>query len=784
MTLGLIGKGLVFLAVAAFLASGILTLLKKPAPGKWAFYLGCLGIFGAFASLATLFATEQFQYEYVFGHSAKDLPIAYRVAAVWSGQQGSFLLWAVTSALFALVVMPFTGKYRRWFSTVYAFFLASLAAILAYETPYNLIKEAIVDKGHVMRPPSGNGLTPALQNYWVIIHPPTIFLGFGSLTVMFAWAIAAMLERDGKTWIPQVRPWAILSSAILGLGLCMGGFWAYETLGWGGFWAWDPVENVSFVPWIFTIAFYHGIMVQAARNRWIATNLLMGGIPFVLFTFGTLMTRSGLLGDTSVHSFAEMNRFALWILAGILFVSLALLFGAWLGRGLKLGRESAPRKEGLDRESAFSSGVLLLTLTGTAAALGMAWSFISALVLGRAHVIEAHTYQVALVWLFIPILLLVAIAPFMGWRKQSASELSGRFLNAFGLSLGVTGLCLWLFKSPLWGAGTAGQTKPSLEDGSPVFQAATVDLFGLHLPPLWAITGLVFLASFAAFANLWRIGEVFRRSKMSIGGFVSHTGVAILMAGLIISRGLEHHEVAVVPKDHPTKVLDYELAYDGMTKKDLFDRDNTVKMKMSGPGDSYTATPGLYYLENPDSSDKAMVWPHIHHHPLYDVYLSVGAPTLYANEKPMILKRGESAPLGQANVKFVDWHAPADPRSADAKWTADLVLTYKDQSFKVAAEMVRTETGMSPTLTKINNDLYVAMLGMNAEDGSITLQWPLVEPRFPVELFYKPMTFLVWLGAGILFLGGTLSALYRRNRQPSTAKVVEPTVEDAPLTAA
>src|SRR5262249_32064476 len=161
----------------------------------------------------------------------------------------------------------FSGMYRRWFTVSASVFLATVAGILCYETPFNVLPEAIAH-GKTFVSEHGGGMTPSLQNYWVVIHPPTIFSGFGTLAIFFAMAGAALLEKNAQDWIKIIRPWALLSIAILGVGICMGGLWAYETQGWGGFWAWDPVENASFIPWLFMVVLAHGIIVQTTRNKW------------------------------------------------------------------------------------------------------------------------------------------------------------------------------------------------------------------------------------------------------------------------------------------------------------------------------------------------------------------------------------------------------------------------------------------------------------------------------------------------------------------------------------
>ncbi|MDK3156340.1 cytochrome c biogenesis protein CcsA [Kamptonema cortianum] len=236
--LGYFGSFAVLAVLVLCLATIIVGLKGSDSKGLGGVLLlaATAGNFIAISILATLMLTSQFQFEYVRKHSALDHELHYRLAATWSGQEGSFLLWAVCSSLFVALLYPKVRHYRRWFEVVAAAFLAALAGILAFESPFTLT-QAGVDLS------DGFGMPPSLMNYWVVIHPPTIFLGFGSLTALFAMSMAAMLHKDHESWVPIIRPLTIVATTLLGLGLCMGGFWAYETLGWGGFWAWDPVET-------------------------------------------------------------------------------------------------------------------------------------------------------------------------------------------------------------------------------------------------------------------------------------------------------------------------------------------------------------------------------------------------------------------------------------------------------------------------------------------------------------------------------------------------------------
>ena len=174
-------------------------------------------------------------------------------------------------------------------------------------------------------PDDGRGLNPLLQNFWIVIHPPIFFLGFASTAVPFAHAISGLLRKDYKNWINVAVPWTLFTSAILGFGITLGGFWAYETLGWGGFWGWDPVENSSFIPWLVAVASVHTLLVQRRTGGFLRANFIMGMLPFLLVLYSTFLTRSGVLGDTSVHSFETPGMWVYILLVAL--IAFFIIFG-------------------------------------------------------------------------------------------------------------------------------------------------------------------------------------------------------------------------------------------------------------------------------------------------------------------------------------------------------------------------------------------------------------------------------------------------------------------------
>lgn len=770
---GDIGRYAVYLATLLF-AGSVVGWLWAPRVSSFrkaagiALNAGVLSLFVSFICLGVLFAANRFEYAYVFDHGDVGNAIQYRIAGIWSGQQGSFLLWACASGLFALLTVRGTGNLRRWYSVVYGGFLAALAGILAFESPFAL---NLAD-GKPVVPSNGAGLAPSLQNYWVTIHPPTIFLGFGALTVLFAYAFAALVERDYTGWLPKVRPWALVSLAVLGLGLCMGGFWAYETLGWGGFWMWDPVENVSFVPWCLTAAFIHGIVVQASRGTKKSANLLMGGLPFLTFIYGTFLTRSGFLSDASVHSFAEMDRSALKLLIGLMGISTVGFLGLYLLRATRMQKEAPDNSQPADapmfgRETLINLGIAAISAIGVATLIGMSIPFVQALQHKPSKIVEEGLYHQVLTWFFIPTIVLMAVAPFARWKNVSPKELLSKAYSILCISVGFCGFFLiCLVFTPF---------------GKVVDRSSVVTLAGFHnIPGLPWIIFLVGACSFAIFGNLWRIWELRRQSRLGWSPFLSHIGVALLMFGLIISRGFEQKDQLLVMKDHPGRALGYEFRYRSMTSND-HDKNNHVVFDVydaSHPNEAlFTATPGMYKVKGDGDQENTMVWPAIVHRPLYDVYVSLRPPQNELSD-PMQLKEGETKLFGGLVVRYDRMTMSGQPGQPGTAFVANLTM---DPEGKKTAATPSIELGGDGGpihhTAAVGDNLEVQVASFNAADRSVTLQFQLASPMFPIDVYHKPMTGFVWLGTGLMTVAGLLAAVYRR--VPSTSKAAEKTAAPA-----
>lgn len=762
------GQGAVLLSVVAFVAAAFLWWTSSQHPdrersARWAGLFGAVALFAAFACVGVLFVTDQFQFQYVFAHAARDHELQYKIAGIWSGQEGSFLLWAVTSAVFFLLVGPRTGVDRRWFSIVYTLFLAALVGILAFESPFKPID--LID-GKWLVPPDGRGLAPSLLNYWVVIHPPTIFLGFGSLAALFAWATAATVRRDPHSWLPLVRPWALVSLSLLGLGLCMGGFWAYETLGWGGFWMWDPVENTSFVPWVAVAAFVHGAFLQAAKRRGHLTNLIGGALPFVSFVYGTFLTRSGFLGDTSVHSFAEMDRSALWILVSVGSLA-AVAFGVLFARNYRglaaAAGEPATKPAFWTRDTFYQVGIWLLCTFGVIAAVGMSVPLFQSLAGQKPKVVEEHLYHQVLSYPFVPIMLMIAVAPFLTWRGTGFKAVFAKLSNSLAVAVGLSGcLLLWVKRG---------------DQGFLADESRTIAFTpGFSVPATPWVVFLSFLCLFALVANVWRLVESFRGSWKSAGGYLTHVGLATALLGLVFSRGFEKKEVVMVDRVTDANFFGRTMRLVGPTGS-FADRHNRVVIDVTGPEGKFQAKPGMY-LTMMNDKPTPMTWPWVESFWLHDLYFTIHEPSLEASD-PLRLQKGQVGTFHDLGFRYTGMRHEGPVGQAGSTFYADFnILTPEGESKGSPSLMLKGEGGFSYVDVPISERYALRLVGMDAKDKSAMVQIMFRSPAYPVEVFYKPLVRAVWGGVGIMTLGGLVAAWGRRSdRKRPTDDDQEPEAE-------
>lgn len=495
--------------------------------GRFAFLLHGLATFAIVGSLFFILANKYYEYQYAFSNVSNDLPVRYVFSAFWKEQQGSFLLWSFWHIVLGLILMLRSGKWETSVLTTIALaetFIASMILGLYFgdfrlgASPFDLLREMpeaanapIFKTADYLSRIDGNGLNPLLQNYWMTIHPPTLFLGFASTIVPFAFAVAGLWMRDHKDWLRPALHWSLFSGAILGTGVLMGGAWAYEALSFGGYWAWDPVENTSLVPWIVMVAGIHTNLIARATGYSIRSTYGLYLLSFVLVLYSTYLTRSGILGDTSAHAFTEMGLGVQLILFILTFSGLGLWL--WASR-----YRSVPEIKSEEKTTArefwmlIGSLVLLFSVVLITGATSLpVWNKLVQIFdpnyVGAAlkDPIEHHNrYQL---WIAVFIGILSGLAQFTRYSERNWSAYSRKFMLHIGIAV----------------AGAAVLT---------VLNAQWISV------QAWQLYFLLFAAMFTVVSNLDYLITGLKGNLKLAGSVISHVGFGALVLG-VMSTGLD-----------------------------------------------------------------------------------------------------------------------------------------------------------------------------------------------------------------------------------------------------
>jgi cytochrome c-type biogenesis protein CcmF len=481
----------------------------------------------AAASLWQGLITHDFNIEYVASYTSRNLPSYYIVSAFWAGQKGSLLFWAVVLSTFASLAQWLTSaRYRTLLpyvaavtSSVVVFFVTVMlfAANPFFRLPFT--------------PPDGNGLNPQLQNIGMVIHPPMLYLGYISITIPFAFAIAALLARRVDAgWIVAIRKWTIMSWLFLSIGITLGMWWAYVELGWGGYWAWDPVENASLLPWLTMSAFLHSVMIQEKRGmlkRWNMT-LIIGS--FLLSIFGTFITRSGVIA--SVHSFTQSNvgYFFLAFLVGTAILAFTLLYTRWDRLEADVQLESM-----VSREAAFLFNNLLFVGIAFSVLWGTLFPILSEAVRGTKISVGPPFFNKVNVPLGLLLLALTGIGPLIAWRKASTANLKRQFTWPLASGLLVLAICLIARMSNFYATvalALAGFTAGTLFQEFARGTQARRKMYGESVPMAF--------------------GRLVARNRRRYGGYIVHLGMLIYFVAFAGYAFKTEIEATLKPGDSAT----------------------------------------------------------------------------------------------------------------------------------------------------------------------------------------------------------------------------------------
>ncbi len=548
--------------------------------GRFAFYLHTFAVLGIIVSLYIILYNNYFEYHYAWSHSSRHLPFYYKISAFWEGQEGSFLLWIFWHVVLGLFVINFSKKWESpvmfVFSLVQAFLASMVLGVAMFNlkigsSPFMLTRDVIDAPVFALNPnfipEDGAGLNPLLQNYWMVIHPPTLFLGFAATIVPFAFAVAALWKKQFTDWVKPALPWAHFAAATLGLGIIMGAYWAYETLNFGGYWNWDPVENAIFVPWLVLIGAIHSMLIFKKNYTALRLSFILTIATFLLILYSTFLTRSGILGDSSVHSFTDLGLSGQLLIYLLVFTLISIFL---IGKQWRSIPSSEAELSTYSRDFWIFLGVTILCLSAFQVIIPTSIPVFNAIFnnMGINSNMAPPADQVAFytriqIWFAMGIAILTGIGQYFWWGKVR----KGKILNDFAVPLVIT---LMMSSVVMLVSGISSL---------PLLLLLTASFFGIMI-------------------NLMTLKRLYRKKIHLSGGAVAHIGVALMLVGILYSSGLSrilslnrsgmtyssnfpdeiNKENILLFHDQPKVMDEYTLTYTGKKIKisgfnDYFNRD-------------------------------------------------------------------------------------------------------------------------------------------------------------------------------------------------------------------
>jgi cytochrome c-type biogenesis protein CcmF len=489
--------------------------------GRIGFYAHAVAVLGIVVTLFLILYNHYFEYHYAYSYSDSKLPTHYLISTFWNGQEGSFLLWMFWHAVLGIVIIATNRFWEAPVMTVFAVVQAFIASMILGvviplvnvkigSSPFILLREAMPDPIFTVQPDfipkDGQGLNPLLQNYWMVIHPPTLFLGFAATLVPFSFCLAGLWLKKYTEWVRPALPWALFAGAILGLGILMGGYWAYETLNFGGYWNWDPVENAVYVPWLVLVASIHTMITYKNSETALKASIILVISVFILILYSTFLTRSGVLGDASVHSFTDLGLSGQLLLYMFFFLIVAIVLASIRWKEIPAtDREVAT----YSREFWIFIGATVLCLMGFQVLMPTSipvWNRLVELVGGSSNMAppadQITYYSKFQLWFAVGIGFLSAVGQFFWWKKIDLSELKKELYTPFIITLLSFALII-----------TLGQVYS--------FPYMVLTLAGL----------------FTVIANVKILSSLIKSSPLLSGGAVAHIGMGLMLIGIMFSAG-------------------------------------------------------------------------------------------------------------------------------------------------------------------------------------------------------------------------------------------------------
>ena len=734
--------------------------------------------------------THQYQYNYIYSYSnnsLRDLGIFQLASSFWGGQEGSFMLWLLLTSIVGIILQSYASKRGDLEPRVMAVFTLATSFLLVMVSPwfknpfeyiwitpvfvkvehlnsqfFNLpfiqqffFTDQSTNQGFVQINSElvsklsaagvsvnqfiidGKGLNPQLLNFWMQIHPPILFSGFSMATVPFAFAIAALMKNDYSNWVKQAFPWMLAGMGVLGLGIMLGGYWAYEMLGWGGYWAWDPVENSSLIPWLVGVAGIHTLLVQKRSQvhggigKYAKTNLMLCVLTYVLVLYSTFLTRSGVLGDASVHSFVDPGMIVYLFL--ILFIGTFILlgFGMIAFRWKTLNENIKDEESLLSRELALFTAMIVLIASAIIVLVGT-----SAPIFGKS--VDTFFYNEMHLPLAIIIMFLNGISLLIKWQKSDLNE---------------------LIKKSTYAAV-----------GSILFTILLVVVGGVQEI---MIILLSLTTAFSLFVNLDIVIKIVKGNLKMLGAYVAHIGIALFILGVIGSAVYSEQVNIDLVKGKPVTAFGYE-----MTFTEYYPIENNTKyafnVNVKRGNSEYKVTPKMYLSEFNNSLVRE---PAILTLLTKDIYLSpLGYDEGEQNQNQdshnhIKLEKGSSTEFEGTKVTFVRFNmAPETMQlmSEGKDFQMGAVLEIEKNGKKTETELLRKQTDgkveftffeskeMNLKIELENLAAGVIDIAFSNLDGSES-QGNSVQKEnneiLSVTASIKPFVSLVWAGVAIMVIG-------------------------------
>ncbi len=679
---------------------------------------------------------HEFLYSYVARYSSRDLSLEYLISSFWAGQEGSFLLWVLLGAWLGILLMVKARDAEPQVMLIYNLNNIFLMILLIKQSPFGLL---------AFPPPDGQGLNMLLQDPWMVIHPPVVFVGYAAFTIPFAYAIGALWRREYDGWIRPALPWTVFAFVSLGAGIIIGGYWSYKVLGWGGYWGWDPVENASLLPWLAGMALMHGMILQQTRKKLRKTNFVLAAFSFILVIYCTFLTRSGVLADFSVHSFVDLGITG-WLVLFIAFF-MVISFGFLIARV----KEIPVSKPGesvsyFSRRFGLLGAIFILSLSTLIVGLGTSAPLITRLA-EKASKVSTEFYTNTNLPLAIFMLILLIFVPLLTWGKNSFSNLGPKLIWALIGGIVSGGIVLL--------NGYPDMGKPLLSLG--VF-----------------ILGVV--GGAAAGTNLYLAVKLIRKKITISGAAVAHLGVGLMFLGIVSSSAYDRSERTLIAQGDVQSAMGYDLQFNGPS----FETEGKG-MRVHLPLDvkqgdvQFVAEPDIFSERTPDGQLKRFSHPHIRRGLISDLYISPvdfrpGQKKSVSGDQLRLIK-GQKVQFHDYEFTFTGFEVSAMMGKKDAhdmSVGANIVVSHKGGEPVPLRPVITVGQLHSPkSHVKLpgGEEANLILVGIEVEQKAVNIVYQ--GPASPageeaektpasviLEVSKKPGMTLLWLGCFLILLGG------------------------------